>query len=45
MVFVDVRMEVEYFYVGFACGCVNVAWREYAQVVVEDEAKFLTRNC
>ena len=36
--FVDVRMEIEYLYVGHPPGVVHVAWYEYPQLQAQPEA-------
>jgi rhodanese-related sulfurtransferase len=36
--FVDVRMEVEYLYVGHPPGVVHVAWYEYPQIQAQPQA-------
>lgn len=40
--FVDVRMEIEYLYVGHPPGAVHIAWYEYPEMEI-DEARFVER--
>ncbi|MFN3415534.1 MAG: rhodanese-like domain-containing protein [Caldimonas sp.] len=40
--FVDVRMEIEYLYVGHPPGAVHIPWYEYPEMEI-DEARFVER--